>query len=58
MNRLARRLKLLPYDSIPYPSKKRILDKKVRKSAFKSGSKGRNVFKGAKWRESSINQYK
>lgn len=58
MNRLARRLKLFPYDSIPYPSKKRRLDKKVRKSAFKSGGKGRSVFKGPKWRESSNNQYK
>ena len=46
MNRLARRLGLLPYDSIPYPSNKRRLDKKVRKSAFKSGSKAGNNYKG------------
>lgn len=46
MNRLARRLKLLPYDLIPYPSKKRRLDKKVSKSAFKSGGKCKSVSKG------------
>ena len=35
MNRIARRLKLAFYDLIPYPSKKRIPDQKVKKSDTK-----------------------
>lgn len=57
MNRMLKRLKQHPCLPILYPSKKRILDKKVKKSAFKS-IKGKQVSKGARWRESRNNEYK
>ena len=46
MNRLARRLKLAFYDLIPYPSKRRKPDEKIKKSDYNSSGKGNSNYKG------------